>query len=172
MFSLESFRAASERAEGWLGLVSQVARLGEGGSVDAAYQLLDFLQDEYHQHYEVLDEASSKLMELSDGRVEWPKDRGWSGVIPSGTVLCWSRPHEAAVGLTRLALQTLVWPLEKITDPVEQRARAQHLFGKWWKALTLPGDELAALQERIRREREVVGGGAGSQGRRRSTAAG
>jgi hypothetical protein len=52
-----------------------------------------------------------------------------------------------------MALDLLVRPLEGITDPTEQRTLAQRLLADRSKALAIPLDEVADLQERIRRER-------------------
>ena len=43
MTTSSNLQIASERAEGWLITVSQVAKLGKKGSVDAAYELIEFL---------------------------------------------------------------------------------------------------------------------------------
>jgi hypothetical protein len=65
----------------------------------------------------------------------------------------WSSAHEAAVGIARLALDLLVVPLADITDAAEQQATAKRLLTTYWRAIAIPISKVAALQERIRRER-------------------
>jgi hypothetical protein len=57
------------------------------------------------------------------------------------------------VEIARLALELLVWPLAEVTEPAKQRDLAGQLLAARWKALTIPTAEVAALQERMRRER-------------------
>jgi hypothetical protein len=157
------FRAASEAAEGWLNTVALIAHLGRGGNVDAAMRLLMTtkgvrynLLDDYNEHVETLDEAKDKLAALSDAPIKWKHGRGLSGMarVPSAVYPhVWSSAHEASEGIARLALSRLASPVGAITDPTEQRDLAKRLLAKASKALAISTDEVADLQERIRRER-------------------
>jgi hypothetical protein len=112
--------------------------------------------EDYGRHAEALDQAKDTLAALSDGPVKWEHGRGRIAAAYDPTAVyphVWSSAHEAAAGIARLALEMLVRPLEGITDPAEQRALARRLMAGRWKALVIPLEEVAALQERIRRER-------------------
>src|SRR5262249_970233 len=65
----------------------------------------------------------------------------------------WSSAHEAATNIARLILKLLVEPLSEITNVSKQRAEAKRLLAARWKAFEMPRDEIADLEERIRRER-------------------
>jgi hypothetical protein len=159
------FLAASKAAESWLNTVAVVAHLAQGGNVDLAYRLLmptkdrsirRNVLDDYQEHIEVLDQSRDQLAAQSESPVTWAHGRGWSGIarVPAAVYPhVWCSAHEAAAGIAQLALAMLVWPLEEITDPAEQRVLARHLLADRWKALVIPLEEVAALQERIRRER-------------------
>src|SRR5262249_18768488 len=96
---------------------------------------------------------------VSDGPVKWEHGRGWSGIalVPDSVYPHrWSSAHEAAVEITRLTLTMLVEPLANITDQKERRDIAGRLLAEQWKALEIGLNEVADLQERIRRERARV----------------
>jgi hypothetical protein len=152
-----SFRAASEAAESWLNTVALVAHFGERGNVDGAYRLLigysRALQTDYAEHIDVLHGAREALAAQSDAPVKW---RGLQSVAAEPEYVyphVWSSAHEAAVGIARLALDLLVVPLADITDAAEQQATAKRLLTTYWRAIAIPISKVAALQERIRRER-------------------
>jgi hypothetical protein len=157
------FRAASKAAERWLNTVALIAHFGRGGGVHPLYELLMpteglryNLHDSYNQHAEVLGQMKDKLAVLSDSSVAWEHGRGRSGVarVPACTYPhVWSSAHEAAQGIAQLTLEMLVWPLAGVNDAVERWDLASQLLARCWKALAMPLDEVAALQERIRRER-------------------
>ena len=152
--SFESdFKVASRRAEAWLGFVHRITYFGKLGRVDPAYKLLEILQNEYYKHRDNLNAVADQLRPLSDSPFNWGLGRGWSGILKSdGPVSCWSSAHEAAVGIAEITLAALFGPLEGIT-PAEQFALAKRLLANHWQALVIKDDELAALRERIRRER-------------------
>src|SRR5262249_45190967 len=134
------------------------------------------LQDSYLAHAGVLDQAREALARVSDGPVTWAQGRGLSGMVRHPAAVYphhWSRAHEAAVGIAPPGLGTLVWPPAGLTDPVEQWNLAQHLLRHRWQALAMSLNEVADLQERIRRERAKLLGPAspepkiGSGGRRK-----
>jgi hypothetical protein len=167
----ESFGAASEAAEAWLGTVAFVAYLGERAEaldaqgrecpiVDTAFRLLfgkqrSSLNKSYEKHSGVLEEVKEKLTPLSDGPINWGAGRGLSAIYTDRRIQlhAWSSAHEVALGVAELAFDLLVAPLADVTDPREQWTIGKQLLIDRWKALSIPRDELAALQERIRRER-------------------
>jgi hypothetical protein len=171
-----NFQAASEAAEAWLSTVALVAHFGPSKSVEPLYELLMpgpkqqskprkrrpwNLLDDYNQHIETIDKAIPMLATVTDGPVSWEHARGWSAIARVPLMVKperWSSGHEASTGITGMALDMLVSPIVKITDPTpgKQRQLARQLLGHCWKALVLPLDEVADLQERIRRERAAL----------------
>lgn len=165
-----SFEAASKRAEGWINTAFMIARHGEHGSVDSAYRLLELLRTDFAQHGKVIEQAIPALTALSEGPIQWPEDRGYSAVLMGGTVSCWSSAHEAAAAIVRVALDLLYWPaigdgkfdeanghfIVAPVDKAERHRRAAILLAERWKAIAIPNMEVAALQERMRRERAKV----------------
>lgn len=150
------FETASGRAESWVNSVAMIAIAGESGDVVTAYQDLTFLAEQYNRHAPVLNAELNRLASLSDSPVKWEHGRGHSAVARVPDVVfphVWSSAHEAAVGIARLALDLLLLPLEGIADPTEQQKLAQQLLAARWHAIAMPIDEVATLQERIRRER-------------------
>jgi hypothetical protein len=175
-----TFLQASEAAEGWLGTVRFIAHFGPSGSVGPLYELLLptpdptnprgkrrkgkelpgwNLQDSYNTYAPIIMEALPLLAKVTDGPVRWEHGRGRSGVARVPSMVYperWSSGHEASAGITRMALAMLASPLEGINDPAEQWQLAQQLLARHWKALVLPIEEVADLQERIRRERAAL----------------
>jgi hypothetical protein len=158
------FRAASEACEDWLNIVSFISHFGPSGAVDQLYPLLmpteatkrTNLQTSYNEHAALLDQLKDSLAVVSDGPVKWEHGRGWSGIarVPAGVYPhVWSSAHEAAEGIARMALDMLTRPLEGITDPAEQYTEAKRVLAARWKAMAISLEEVADLQERIRRER-------------------
>ena len=163
--SRESFDGASRAAESWINTVGLVAKLGERGSVDAAYRLLLSPADEpnwpnllesFNQHGGTLRDAFRDLASLSDGPIKWRHGRGRSAIANRPELVfphVWSSAHEAAYGIAELAIDLLVAPLEGINDLQEQTSAGQQLLSSRWQALVVSVDEVTSLQERIRRER-------------------
>lgn len=159
-------RVASQAAESWLNTVSLVAEFGQAGNVAMAYQMLlpsesqrRDLQTDYLEHFVTLTQQTEQLAAVSDGPVIWEHGRGWSAIahVPSAVYPHrWSSAHEAAVGIAGLALDMLASPLAGITDPAQQWAIGEQLLAGRAKALVMTMEEVAALQERIRRERGKV----------------
>ena len=162
--SNDTFLEASKAAESWLStvsLVSHIGKLGKPGGHEPAYFRLcgtdskgTSLQDSYARHAGILGAEFNKLATLSDGPVNWESH---------GRLYAWSSAHEAACGISELCLDLLVAPLcesgplemprEAITDTAEQQAMADKLLAERWEAISIAPNELASLQERIRRER-------------------
>ncbi len=139
----EKFRAASKAAENWLGVLSLLAQnCAKPQLLDENYRILERLQDSYYAHLDVLREAKEPLAAASDSPVEWGSTARY----------VWSSAHEAAANVLCLALEWLFWPLADIDDPEQQRKAARKLIEDA-VALKMTGEQVAKLQERIRRER-------------------
>jgi hypothetical protein len=163
LVSTEStFQFASERLEL---AVNTVAVIAEGCSADSAFALLYTIQHDRERHSGILYDSIGKLATLSDGAIVWAHGRGRHGVVQCPDVFLpfrWSSAHEAALEVSRLALEYFFWPLELPPDSLvkfEQLSVGQlTLFQSLLdinrrKALALTMDEVADWQERIRRER-------------------
>lgn len=150
-----TFQLASERAELWLSGIRNVAESGRRGDVDTAFVLLNTLLGDYNRHASTLYAVQDRLAALSDRPIKWAAGRGLSGIHPGPGILphVWSSAHEAALGISRVVIDALLVPLEGIQKPAQQRAMAKQLLSERWQALAIPLDEMADLQERIRRER-------------------
>jgi hypothetical protein len=163
----KEFAAASEAAESWLNTISLVAYQGEHGLIDAAFTLLlpgpdnqggpVCLITSFNEHSSVLRDAFGELSKHGDGPVNWNHGRR---VIANRPELVyphvWSSAHEAAHGIASLAIELLAAPLQGITDAQQQFDAGKELLTARWKAFAMPVEEVASLQERIRRERVKV----------------
>ena len=148
-----TFEKASQRAELWLNAVEMIAEFGERGDVDSAYRDLAHLAGEYNRHFPALNAEMHRLRALSDGPVMWEHGRGWSAIsrVPKAAYPHrWSSAHEAAVGIVRIALDSLLVP---VTGRRNGKKDAAKILAARWKAISISLDEVADLQERIRRER-------------------
>lgn len=148
------FRTASKRAELWLGIPRLVGDFGSKGKVDPLFQTLILSIEDYNEHAPIIRSALDDLRRVSDGPVKWGPDRGSRAVFKNdGFVLnVWSSAHEAACEILGLILEFLVNPLDGVTDPKKQKALAKKLLAERWQALSITDEEMADLQERIRRE--------------------
>jgi hypothetical protein len=161
-----NLRAASEAAEGFLNWVSLVSHFGPAGAADQLFPFLttsritNNLFDLFNKHVDQLNKMREEFAAVSDGPVKWEIGRGWStigrGSRKTWRPLIWSSGHEAATGIACMTLQMLVEPLSGITDSNEQMEVAKRLLAARWKALAMTSEEVASLQERIRRERAKV----------------
>ena len=160
------FQVASEAAESWLNTVYGIAGYGRIGNFDVAYGLLlptpategCSLQESFQEHASLLSSMSNRLAAVSDGPIDWA-NRGLRAIAKLPAAMyphVWSSAHEAASGLAALALNLLAAPVAGITDPREQWDTAEHFLTSRWKALDMPMEEVARLQERVRRERAKV----------------
>jgi hypothetical protein len=148
--------------------MSFVTLYSRSGQVDQLYPILmptrghdlPNLQDSYREHAPVLAEWREALADVSDGPVRWAHGRGLSGVaaVPAGVYPHrWSSAHEAAAGMAGIVLNLLVAPVAAFKDDAaRQRAAAERALKRCWRALAVTPDEVADLQERIRRERAKV----------------
>lgn len=161
-----AFEAASIAAESWLNTCGLITSLEPTQvDVDVIYRLLmptreavsrRNLVDRFNDHIGTLEPLFPTLAAVSDGPVVWAHGRGRSGLARGPDAVyphVWSSAHEAAAGVAELAIDFLTRPLEGITDPAEQRQQARRLLDRRCKALEMSIEEVAALQERIRRER-------------------
>lgn len=156
-------REASEAAEGWLTTVQLVSLFGPAGAVDQLYPMLmpgqrqDNLLESYNRHVRSINAVRERFAVVSDGYVKWEVGRGWSaigrGSPKTWRPLIWDSAHEASAGIARMALGMLVVPLNGITHHDEQRAEAEKLLQRRWKALEMTTDECAEIEARVRRER-------------------
>jgi hypothetical protein len=135
----------------------------------------------WDRYVDVLKETLPKLSAFSDGPITWPPGLEWSESAckaPTNLPDVWSSAHETALRLTEMAIDLLVCPLvpvppnkagkkvapilqrllpkyqeveikNAVTDPERQKV----LLARHWKKLVIESDQIALLQERIRRER-------------------
>jgi len=154
MSAKSGFRVASERLELALNVVALIA---EGQPLDSAAALLESLQRDEMQYGDTIRRVLDRLAALSDGPIKWKAGRGLSGFVRRPDAVfphVWSSAHQAALEISRLALEHFWWPLEGITDAAEQQATFRKLLSKSRrKAMAMTMGEVAGLQERIRRER-------------------
>lgn len=149
-----SFADASERLEL---SVNAVASIAKGCPPETALALLRALQHDERRNGSIIDRELERLAAVSDNMISWPRGRGLSGIARVPTAVfphVWLSAHEAALALSRLALKHLFWPIEGIDDADEQLTRLSELVdAKWQRAFTMPIEEVAEWQARIRRER-------------------
>ena len=103
------------------------------------------------------DEGQTGRCKRRPGEVGTRPGAEWRRRVPSAVYPhVWSSATEAAAGIAELALDILIAPLEGVANPAEQSALAERLLAARAKALAMSLDEVATLQERIRREREKL----------------
>lgn len=147
------FEAASIAAENWLNILYVV---GTFRDVDVVYRLLMPTKDNeqgynllnsYREHAEELKRMENELAAVTTGPVEWgPFAAGEFPIVRSS----------ATEGVRCIALQALEWlvcPIVAITEPKEQWDAAELLLNAHQARFARSPGEVAALQERIRRER-------------------
>jgi hypothetical protein len=159
MFDPQSFRAASERLRLTVNTVAMIADGSHIGSPSDAFALLSSLHNDEERCHTVICPLLTKLAAISDWPpVQWSHGRGLSGLVrpcAKGAAFphVWSSAHEAALDILRLSVRYFFWPLDGITDPDEQRSVFKRLLSKRRrKALAMTIEEVAELQNRIRRE--------------------
>ena len=166
----EVFRTGSERLELSPNAVAQIAN---GCPAHTAWYLLYALQLADVRYGDAIDEALGQLAALSDSPISWSKGRGRSGIarVPDAVFPHrWSSAHEAALAIARMSLEFFYWPLaldekQARLSLEEQPTAVRKQFGKLLheerrKALAMGMEEIADLQERIRRERaKLLGNG-------------
>jgi hypothetical protein len=157
MSAKSSFRDASERLELTF---SAVAVIAKGCPLDAAFEILSAMQVDEERHGAAVYGVLDKLAAVSDGPIKWSHGRGASGFarVPSAVFPhVWSSAHQAALEISRLALDHFYWPLAGITNPKEQQSTFKRLLSKSRrKVMALTMEEIADLQERMRRERAKI----------------
>lgn len=160
MSTKSSFQYASERLETTFACVAHIA---DGCPLESAFAILSAMQVDEERHGATVDGALDKLATVSDEPIKWQHDRGASGFarVPSAVFPhVWSSAHEAALGISRLALEHFYWPLELNSRTeykklsTDQSKRFKRLLSKSRrKVLAMTMEEIADLQERMRRER-------------------
>ena len=150
-----TFEFASERLEL---AVNAVARIAEGRfPLHDLFTMLSVLQSDHERCDAVVTEKLSDLAALSDGPIKWALGRGLSSLVRNRDAAIpqvWSSAHKAALKIAVMVLESFYWPLEGITDADEQQATFRKLLSAGRrKALAMTNEEVADLQERIRRER-------------------
>ena len=136
-----TFAAASEAAEKWPALLSDILYHGDQGEILEAYSIVYQLSDELKQHAEVLDAAKVDLDAVSDDIL---KHNGFLGAQS------YSSAHEAATEITKLAVLALLGPLDGIEDRAAWRETAARLLIEWRDGLVVSSSDLRA---RMCRER-------------------
>lgn len=153
----ESFKVASERLEL---AVNAVATVAGGQPLESSFAILSALQIDEERYGSIIYSALDELTALSDGPVKWKHGRGLSGLVRGRDATfphVWSSAHQAALEISRLAQRFFLHPLE-LDDWGELPKDREPLFRKLLSkkrrdAPAISLQEVAELQERIRRER-------------------
>jgi hypothetical protein len=139
---LESFKAASEAAESWVGAIADIRHFAQQGEARVAYDLLlDLSQRVVNQgHLTALREASDDLARVSDGIVRW---------YCEGHRQSYTSTHEAVTQIIPTLVLAFLGPLDGVTAD-KQEAIARRICEERAERLKVADSELTA---RIRRER-------------------
>ena len=151
------FEKASERLEL---SVNSVALIARGMPMDSAISTLSVLQNDHEEYGRILHFALDKINLFSEGRITWEHGRGSSGLFgaesPNPGIFkdVFLSAHEAALRISRMALEFFFLPFEGIANKVERESAFQKrlIDPRRW-ALKMSMDEVTEWQSRIRLER-------------------